>query len=325
MSTPVIAFLGWDDRRTFLVYHLAWMYAELGYTVVVVDLDPQAVLTASFLVEEKLDELWHAPSDQKRTIVDMLRSVLLEEAEESDLRLEAVMEDFGSPGRLILIPGDPAIAEFEDDFSRYWINKGGGPKSAIDPVHNLQSVVHRIAGQQKADLVLVDPGFYPSAVTRAAWLTAKFGIFAVSTDPRSVRVFETLGEIVSSWRIGHFVAEKQSEGYVVLSHPARVDQPSYFLETSLNLIPEIYQGTVLSKDTSKTPGLTVREDTNCLGILREASGLLDMAREARKPVFLLKPADGAIGSLALAVQDAYRDFERLALRIAGRVGLPPIP
>ena len=31
--------------KTTLVYHLAWMYAELGYSVVAADLDPQANLS----------------------------------------------------------------------------------------------------------------------------------------------------------------------------------------------------------------------------------------------------------------------------------------
>lgn len=325
MSAPVIAFLGRDDRRTFLIYHLAWMYADLGYTVVVVDLDPQAGLTSSSLAEERLGELWYTRGGRHRTVVDMLRSALFEQTEGPDVHLEPVEDDVGSPGRLILVPGDPSIPELEKDFSRYWASQGGISKSATDPVHTLDSIVHRIAVKQKADLVLVDPGFYPGAIARAAWATAKFGIFAVSTDPLSVRVFETLADIVGSWRSGNLVVKKQSEGYVVLSRPARIDQPSYFLETGLSLIPEIFQGSVLGKNIPRTPSLKIREDPSCLGILREASGLLDTAREAQKPIFLLKPSDGAVGGLALAVQDAYRDFERLALRIAGRVGLPPIP
>ena len=35
--------------KTTLVYHLAWMYAELGFSVVAADLDPQANLSAVFL------------------------------------------------------------------------------------------------------------------------------------------------------------------------------------------------------------------------------------------------------------------------------------
>ena len=40
-----------------------------------------------------------------------------------------------------------------------------------------------------------------------------------------------------------------------------------------------------------------------------------MAREARRPVFALRSADGAIGSHALAVQEAYADFQVLAQKI----------
>jgi ABC-type Na+ transport system ATPase subunit NatA len=42
-------------------------------------------------------------------------------------------------------------------------------------------------------------------------------------------------------------------------------------------------------------------------------------REARKPMFALKPADGAIGGHA--AQDCYRDFRALAREIAGRAGV----
>ena len=35
--------------KTSLVYHLAWMYADLGLSVLAADLDPQANLTTMFL------------------------------------------------------------------------------------------------------------------------------------------------------------------------------------------------------------------------------------------------------------------------------------
>ena len=44
--------------KTSLVYHLAWMYAELDYNVLVADLDPQANLTSMFLDDDELEELW---------------------------------------------------------------------------------------------------------------------------------------------------------------------------------------------------------------------------------------------------------------------------
>jgi hypothetical protein len=41
-----------------------------------------------------------------------------------------------------------------------------------------------------------------------------------------------------------------------------------------------------------------------------------MAMEARKPMFLLKPSDGAIGAHVYAVQDCRKDFETLADKVA---------
>jgi len=46
-----------------------------------------------------------------------------------------------------------------------------------------------------------------------------------------------------------------------------------------------------------------------------------MAMEARKPMFFLKPADGAIGAHFNAVQACYQDFRNLARALAKRCSL----
>ena len=44
--------------QTSLVYHLAWMYRDLGLSVLAADLDPQASLTRMFLEDYRLGEFW---------------------------------------------------------------------------------------------------------------------------------------------------------------------------------------------------------------------------------------------------------------------------
>ena len=44
-----------------------------------------------------------------------------------------------------------------------------------------------------------------------------------------------------------------------------------------------------------------------------------MAMQARKPVFSLKPADGAIGAHGEAVRNAHDDFTELVLQIKQQV------
>jgi hypothetical protein len=48
---------------------------------------------------------------------------------------------------------------------------------------------------------------------------------------------------------------------------------------------------------------------------------MPLAQEARKPMFKLKAADGAIGGHTQVVQDCYRDFRNLALEVARRCGV----
>lgn len=51
--------------KTTLVYHLSWMLRELGLSVVAVDLDPQANLTASFLDDDSVEKLWSQPHRER--------------------------------------------------------------------------------------------------------------------------------------------------------------------------------------------------------------------------------------------------------------------
>jgi deoxyhypusine synthase len=46
-----------------------------------------------------------------------------------------------------------------------------------------------------------------------------------------------------------------------------------------------------------------------------------MALEANKPIFKLKPGDGAIGAHVSTVRDAYQDFKKLSLDILERANI----
>ena len=60
--------------KTTVVYHLAWMYADLGKNVVVADLDPQANLTSMFVNDERLEMLWN--DQERQTIYGALQPLL---------------------------------------------------------------------------------------------------------------------------------------------------------------------------------------------------------------------------------------------------------
>lgn len=104
-------------------------------------------------------------------------------------------------------------------------------------------------------------------------------------------------------------------GYVVLQHSARMERQ---LDENQNSIDSLYRRSIVGipEDTPISD-----PDRYRLAILKPYRSLMPLAQDARKPMFLLKPADGAIGSHVEAVRDCYRDFKQLALRIASACGV----
>jgi len=117
MSTPVLTFFNNKGGvgKTSLVFHLAWMFSEMGKRVIAIDLDPQANLTSAFLSEETLEELWapDVPSSSGTTIYRCVQPL----TKVGDL-LPPVTQKINQ--NLFLVPGDLALASFEDSLSDAW-------------------------------------------------------------------------------------------------------------------------------------------------------------------------------------------------------------
>ncbi len=104
-------------------------------------------------------------------------------------------------------------------------------------------------------------------------------------------------------------------GYVVQQHAIRLDRATVAYKRWAERIPCVYHEAVLGEsDYIPSPA----DDPERLALLKLYRGLMPMAQEARKPIFQLKPADGAIGAHSYAVQDVYKEFHSLADRIATR-------
>ena len=107
-------------------------------------------------------------------------------------------------------------------------------------------------------------------------------------------------------------------GYVVREHASRlVEAPG---SSVLTRLAADYGRSVLHEGDKL--GYPLGSDPPCIGVTKPFHSLQRMAAEARRPIFALRPADGAVGSHALAVQEAYRDYRALALEILRRVGVP---
>ena len=112
----------------------------------------------------------------------------------------------------------------------------------------------------------------------------------------------------------------QPVGYIVLQPAIRLDRPVTAYGRWMARIPEEYREYILNEPTNSE--ISSPNDPHCLALLRNYRTLMPLAQEARKPMFNLKPADGAMGSHMQVAQSAYMAFNNLAQKIAEKINVP---
>ena len=335
MSIPTLTFFNNKGGvgKTTLVYHLSWMFSELGVKTLVVDCDPQANLTAAFLDETELLKLWN-PSENKEpgTLYDAVRPL-------------TKVGDYASPvlekinSNLYLLPGDLGLSAFEDQLSEQWTKALGDDtkERAMLVLSAFWRTAQRKARDIGAALIIFDVGPNLGAINRSVLIGTDHVVVPLAADLFSLQGLRNLGPTLTKWRggwadrvqrIGNAVGElptgrAQPIGYIALQHQERLSRPVQAYGSWLERIPGEYREYLLGDSTSSTAPL-IRDDSQCLALLRHYKSLMPLGQEARKPVFKLKSADGAIGSHATAVARAYDDFRSLAEKILALLSIEPL-
>ena len=121
MSNPAPVLTLFNNKggvgKTSLIYHLAWMLSGLGMRILVCDLDPQSNLTAAFLDEDVLADLWQG-DNASSTIHGCIAPLM----EVGDILAPTLRKITSS---LFLLPGDISLSGFEDFLSSEWPNAMG--------------------------------------------------------------------------------------------------------------------------------------------------------------------------------------------------------
>ena len=333
MPVPVLTFFNNKGGvgKTSLVYHLAWMLSNQGHRVLACDLDPQANLSAAFLDEDSLEQLFENVGDliPAATIYQCVQPLTAV----GDLRPPILLP---ITDRLSLIPGDLLLAGFEDNLSTEWPNALGstGLYRPFRLLTAFSTVMQDGARQMGASIIVADVGPNLGAINRSALIATDHVIVPLGADLFSLQGLRNLGPTLRAWREGwqrrkdnwqspDFAVPEgkmNPEGYVVQQHGVRLSRPIRAYDRWINRMPKEYAETLLAI-RQKTYPSSPDQDSNCLATVRHYRSLVPMAQEARKPVFALTTADGAFGGHAASVRGAYDDFSALAKVVAHKVGL----
>jgi cellulose biosynthesis protein BcsQ len=284
------------------------MLAEQDVNVLAVDLDPQCNLTAAFLREDELE-------------------TLMERAEDG-----SVSEPRQIGEGLHLLPGDLRLSRYEDALSDAWQRCRAGDRRALGVTSAFYQTMQASGRKAAADLILVDLDSHLGALNRSALIAADWIVLPIVPDLFSIHGLRNLGPTLASWRnewqlrldrcdsadVALPPGAMRPLGYILQQQAIRLDRPAKAFDRWTKRIPGEYGTNILRQTATDRP---VTSDPECLAILKNYHSLVPLAREARKPMFFLKPADGAVGGHAAGVGDAYLDYKRLASRITERAGI----
>lgn len=304
--------------KTTTVYHVAWMMSELGIKTIAIDLDPQSNLTSMFLSAERLEEIYEG--NLPITVLDSINPVLSGDPY-NPVHIEEINENLG------LIMGNLSLSTFEDSLSDAWLKCLNGDIYSFRLTSIFNTIFQDAANQFNAEFILIDVGPNLGAINRAVTISSDFIVMPVASDLFSLQGIKNLGLTLSTWKnqwkqrkdlrpgnVSFNIPSNESKpiGYIVMQYSAKESRPVKSYLKWANRIPSVFAEYVLGHDVQIN---SVEEDNFCISLLKHYRSLAPMSMESHKPIFLLKPADGAIGAHVYAVQKSYQEFETLTQRI----------
>jgi hypothetical protein len=229
--------------------------------------------------------------------------------------------------RMDLLVGDLDISKLEGELADQWARCMDGEERAFRITTAFHRCIQVAASSSGADVVLNDLGPHLGAINRAALIASQHIVTPLAPDQLSLQALRSLGPRVMQWHEewkdrlpkNPFTTNTLTDqvmrpaGYVVLQHSVRLDRPTRSGDLWMSQIPKTYATYVFDEPTDATHP---SHDPHCLGLLRWYGSLMPMAQEARKPIFHLKPADGALGAHASGARAAREDYKHLAERLA---------
>jgi cellulose biosynthesis protein BcsQ len=273
--------------KTTLTVNIASALASLGKTILLVDSDPQCNLSAYFVEEDVLDDwLDNSDTDAGRTIWSAVKPV--SEATGDVFPIKPTR----SIRKMILVPGDVRLSEFEEDLGQFWnecvLRKIRGFRGTAA----ISMLVNTIASDYGADYVFYDSGPNIGALNRAILLDCDYFIVPAACDIFSLRALKTLGQTLARWIVDwQNIAKWAPDGtYLLPGHPV-----------FMGYIPQrfrIYRGEVSQGYASVLPRIEKHISSDLVSVLRRVDPDLASDSMAYNKIGLIKD----LGTLANEAQ-----------------------
>lgn len=320
--------------KTTLACNMASHLAnDLGYEVLVVDLDPQCNATQLLLHEEQWEKLYgNKRESQRKTVLKVLRNIRAGDST-IDVELEVVRSSrFG----VDVLPGHPSLSTVEDRLSSSWVDFQAGDLGGARRSAWLSELV-RAADY---DLLIFDVGPSLGALNRTVLLGSDTFVTPMAADLFSLYALDNISDWIAAWRRDY------ERGFVSLVERNEFDPQDYDL-TPKPSVDNAFAGYTVQQYVTKTMAGGYRgvnaydrykrqiperaealtalryraaEEPN-LGVVPNMFSMVPLAQAAHAPIWDLTPSDGLRGA-QISQQARYSGaLEEIARRLMQNIGL----
>jgi cellulose biosynthesis protein BcsQ len=183
--------------KTTTTFHLGWMLAKKGHTVVLVDADPQCNLSGLVLGyrgQKDFEEFYRTEPERN------IRAGLAPAFESRPKLIEAIeCVRVAGTERLFLLPGHIGLSEYEVTLGIAQELSG-----SIQTLQNLPGsisfLLNKTAEHHDADFVLIDMNPSLSSINQNLLMTSDFFLVPTSPDYFSVMAIDSLTNVIPRWR-----------------------------------------------------------------------------------------------------------------------------
>lgn len=312
--------------KTTLAFNTAVKFAEMGYKVVLVDLDPQCNLTRLCLGEGWFET--NLLSTENKDISDVLRGVVNGGGDvDSNIKPVPVNRypDIG------LVPGSPDIVQFENLLIAAIGQAAGGQRIGYFTTSAIDRYLRGLGLSEEIDIFVIDTSPTFGLLNRVILLGADYFVVPLMPDAFSVQGIQNLGNIFADWKEQWKITARPLAGnvesrlllagdglfigYIVNNYNVYAERPVKKQAQFIDLIPNQVKE-YLSEKHSRN-GLVAKSHEKPLQIIQDYGQLPSLSQEKLTAIFDI-PAD-ALAKLPIGSKDNYEksktEFTDLASNI----------
>jgi cellulose biosynthesis protein BcsQ len=222
--------------KSTLSYHLGNTLAELGYKVLLVDLDPQCNLTICAMMEEDLHKIWEEEDDyiedyerafnMNPDIINSPRSIhfILKPTEDGVSEPSTLPPPYPIGNNIDLLPGRLSLHKYENKIAERWSGVYQGDNLSIRTVTNIRTLCQRYAEEYKYDYVLIDTSPSLGILNKVIMSTVDGFFIPAQPDMFSLYGIRNIGNALQLWQ-REFISI-----YSLISEEKRSKFPLHFVQ-----------------------------------------------------------------------------------------------